>query len=46
MRRKEKKYRMIFAALLLIVTGLVIIAIGLGRYYISPIDVIKILYLK
>ena len=46
MRRKEKKYRMIFAALLLIVTGLVIIAIGLGRYYISPIDVIKILLSK
>lgn len=44
--RKTEKYKITLWAMILIVVGLIIVAVGLGRYYISPVDVVKILLSK
>lgn len=43
---KKLPFHVLFAGLLLVLAGLIIIAVGLGRYYISPIQVIQIFLSK
>lgn len=42
----QKNYRTVLLWLLIILAGLTVLAIGLGRYFISPADVVKILFSK
>ncbi len=42
----QKNHRTVLFWLLVILVGLTVLAIGLGRYFISPADVVKILFSK
>ena len=42
----QKSHRTVLFWLLVILVGLTVLAIGLGRYFISPADVVKILFSK
>lgn len=44
--KKKKTYGVILTFMILLLLALTIMAIGLGRYFISPIDVIKIIFSK
>lgn len=45
-KKNKASFRVLFTGMLLLLLGLTIIAIGVGRYYISPIQVVKIFLSK